>query len=69
VNDLLIFITVFKENGFRMAAKQPDLSPSIVSESITTLEQNAGVPLSIRTTCSVTPTEAGRTLADLLPLC
>ncbi|WP_312056623.1 LysR family transcriptional regulator [Pantoea brenneri] len=52
-----------------MAAKQPDLSPSIVSESITTLEQNAGVPLSIRTTCSVTPTEAGRTLADLLPLC
>lgn len=63
MDDLSIFIIVFKENGFRMAAKQLGLLPSTVSEKITALEQSPGVPLFIRTTRSVTPTEAGRNLA------
>ena len=64
MDDLAVFLTVFKENGFRLAAKKLGLSPSTVSERITALELSLGVPLFIRTTRSVTPTEAGRTLAE-----
>lgn len=64
MDDLSIFITVLKECGFRVAAKKLGLSPSTVSERITALEMSLGVPLFIRTTRSVTPTEAGQTLAE-----
>ncbi|QCR38454.1 LysR family transcriptional regulator [Nissabacter sp. SGAir0207] len=63
MDDLSVFLAVFTENSFRMAAKKLGLSPSTVSEKITALESSLGVPLFIRTTRSVTPTEAGRTLA------
>lgn len=64
MDDLAVFLAVFKDKGFRIAAKKLGLSPSTVSERITALEVRLGVPLFIRTTRSVMPTEAGRTLAE-----
>jgi DNA-binding transcriptional LysR family regulator len=64
--DLSIFLAVFNTGGFRSAARQLGLSPSSVSEKITLLEKRLGVPLLIRTTRSVMPTEAGRNLAARL---
>jgi len=65
-DDLLIFLAVCNAGGFRTAATQLGLSPSTVSETITRIETQLGVPLLARTTRSVMPTEAGRTLADRL---
>ncbi|MEN4668712.1 LysR family transcriptional regulator [Pantoea agglomerans] len=64
MDDVAIFLAVFRGQGFRAAAKTLGLAPSTVSERITALEVSLGVPLFIRTTRSVTPTEAGRMLAD-----
>lgn len=64
LDDLSIFLTVFRENGFRAAAKRLGLSPSTVSERISALESGLGVPLLIRTTRSVVATAAGRELAE-----
>jgi DNA-binding transcriptional LysR family regulator len=63
-DDLSVFIAVCRAGGFRSAAKQLGLSPSHVSETITRVEAQLGVPLLSRTTRSVMPTEAGRQLAD-----
>jgi len=64
LDDLSIFLAVCKAGGFRAAAKQLGLSPSHVSETLTRIEAQLGVPLLSRTTRSVMPTEAGRELAD-----
>ena len=64
LDDLSIFLAVCETAGFRTAAKRLGLSPSTVSEKIAQLETELGVPLLIRTTRSVMPTEAGRTLAN-----
>ncbi|WP_268796490.1 LysR family transcriptional regulator [Pseudomonas huanghezhanensis] len=64
LDDLSIFLAVFRENGFRAAAKRLGLSPSTVSERISALESGLGVPLLIRTTRSVVATAAGRELAE-----
>lgn len=64
MDDVSIFLAVFRCEGFRAAAKILGLAPSTVSERITALEVSLGVPLFIRTTRSVTPTQAGRMLAD-----
>jgi DNA-binding transcriptional LysR family regulator len=62
--DLLpVFLAVVDAGGFRAAGKRLRLSPSTVSERIAHLEAQLGVPLLIRTTRSVMPTETGRTLA------
>jgi DNA-binding transcriptional LysR family regulator len=62
--DLLsVFLAVLDTGGFRAAAQRLRLSPSTVSERIAQLEAQLGVPLLIRTTRSVMPTETGRTLA------
>lgn len=64
MENLQVFLTVFKERSFRTAAKQLGLSPSTVSEKVSMLERSLGVPLFIRTTRSVTATEAGQALAE-----
>jgi DNA-binding transcriptional LysR family regulator len=65
-DDLSILLTVCELNGFRAAAKRLGLSPSTVSEKIALLETRIGVPLLVRTTRSVRPTEAGSVLVDRL---
>ena len=66
LDDLSMFLAVCEARGFRAAAKRLGLSPSTVSERITQLEAQVGVPLLVRTTRSVMPTEAGQTLARRL---
>jgi DNA-binding transcriptional LysR family regulator len=65
-DDLSILLAVCELNGFRAAAKRLGLSPSTVSEKIALLETRIGVPLLVRTTRSVRPTEAGSVLVDRL---
>ena len=66
LDDLSIFLAVLEARGFRTASKHLGLSPSTVSEKITLLEAQLGVPLLVRTTRSVMPTEAGQVLANRL---
>jgi len=64
LDDLATFIAVCEAKGFRAAAKRLGLSPSTVSEKIAQFETRLGVPLLIRTTRSVAPTDAGRALVE-----
>lgn len=66
LDDLSIFVAVLEARGFRAASKRLGLSPSTVSEKIARLEVQVGVPLLIRTTRSIMPTEAGQALASRL---
>jgi DNA-binding transcriptional LysR family regulator len=66
LNDLSIFLAVCRAGGFRSAARQLRLSPAHVSETVSRLEGQLGVPLFTRTTRSVTTTAAGRQLAERL---
>lgn len=66
LDDLSILLAVLEAGGFRAASKRLGLSPSTVSETIARLEARLGVPLLLRTTRSVMPTEAGRALAGRL---
>lgn len=66
LDDLSVFVAVCKANGFRAAAKQLGLSPSYVSDTITRIEKQLGLPLLTRNTRSVMPTEAGRLLETRL---
>jgi DNA-binding transcriptional LysR family regulator len=69
LNDLTAFVTVAAHLNFRRAADELGLSPSSLSHTMRTLEQNLGVRLLNRTTRSVQPTEAGaRLLARLQPV-
>jgi len=69
LDDLSVFIAVCDAKGFRAAAKRLGVAPSNVSDTITRLEKQLGLPLLTRNTRSVTPTEAGRELeARLSPL-
>ena len=63
LNDLAVFMAVFEGKGFRAAALRLGVSPSHVSNTITRVEAHLGVPLFVRSTRSVRPTEAGRELA------
>lgn len=65
-DDLRVFLTVVEVGGFRVAARRLGLSPSTVSETVSRLEAQLGVPLLARTTRSVAPTEAGGVLATRL---
>jgi DNA-binding transcriptional LysR family regulator len=64
LDELSIFLAVCKAGGFRAAAKLLGLSASHVSETVTRIEAQLGVPLLSRTTRSVMPTAAGRELAE-----
>lgn len=65
-DDLRVFLAVVEAAGFRVAARRLGLSPSTVSETISRLEAQIGVPLLARTTRSVVPTEAGSAFAARL---
>lgn len=67
-NDLACFAVVAKERSFTKAAAQLGVSQSALSQSMRALEARLGLQLLIRTTRSVSPTEAGaRLLASITP--
>ncbi|WP_417492179.1 LysR family transcriptional regulator [Maricaulis sp.] len=63
-NDLMVFLTVLNEGGFRAAAKRLGVAPSNISTTVSRVEAQLGLPLLLRTTRSVRATEQGRALAD-----
>lgn len=69
-NEILAFIAVAKEGSFTKAAAKLGVSQSALSQTIRTLEQRLDLRLLVRTTRSVSPTEAGehmlRTVAPRL---
>jgi DNA-binding transcriptional LysR family regulator len=65
-NELTAFLCVAEEQSFRRAAERLGMSPSALSHTIRALEQRLGARLLNRTTRSVAPTEAGKTLFDRL---
>jgi DNA-binding transcriptional LysR family regulator len=64
--DLSTFALVVQHKGFRQAARASGLSASALSESMRRLEGQLGMRLLLRTTRSVTPTEAGALLLSRL---
>lgn len=62
LGDLSAFVAVARAGGFREAARIKDGSASGLSEAVRRLETRLGVRLLNRTTRSVVPTEAGRSL-------
>ncbi|MDY7548321.1 LysR substrate-binding domain-containing protein [Glaciimonas sp. CA11.2] len=60
--DLATFALVAQHKGFRQAARASEQSASTLSEAIRRLENQLGIRLLLRTTRSVTPTEAGALL-------
>lgn len=68
LNDLQAFVTVAQERSFTRAAAVLGISRSALSHTLLGLEERLGVRLLIRTTRSVSPTDAGnRLLAVLAP--
>mgnify|MGYP002190641991 FL=1 len=68
LNDLQAFATVAHERSFTRAAAILGVSRSALSHTLLALEARLGVRLLIRTTRSVSPTDAGnRLLAVLAP--
>jgi DNA-binding transcriptional LysR family regulator len=66
LSDLSTFALVVQHRGFRQAARASGQSASAVSESVRRLENQLGIRLLLRTTRSVTPTEAGALLLSRL---
>lgn len=67
-NNLAAFVAVAEKRSFTKAAAGLGISPSALSQTIRALEERLGVRLLIRTTRSVSTTEAGeRLLATLAP--
>ena len=64
--DLDAFVAVARARGFRSAAQARGASASGLSEAVRRLEAVLGVRLLNRTTRSVTPTEAGKSLLERL---
>jgi DNA-binding transcriptional LysR family regulator len=62
VTDLLAFLAVARERSFTRAAAQLGVSQSALSHTIRGLEERLGIRLLMRTTRSVSPTEAGERL-------
>ncbi|MDU6442984.1 MAG: LysR family transcriptional regulator, partial [Pantoea sp.] len=66
LNDLRAFHLVAREKNFTRAAAQLGMSRSGLSHAITALEARLGVRLLTRTTRSVSLTEAGARLYNML---
>ena len=68
LNALAVFALVAEERSFRAAADRLGVTRSAVSQSIRRLEENLGIALVLRTTRSVSLTEAGERLhAEIAP--
>ena len=66
LGDLNAFVTVARAGGFREGARAGGGSASGLSEAVRRLEGKLGVRLFNRTTRSVVPTDAGRSLLERL---
>src|SRR3954462_12601301 len=66
LNDLHAFLAVARAKGFRDGARARGSSASGLSEAVRRLEAQLGVRLLNRTTRSVMPTEAGKSLLERL---
>jgi DNA-binding transcriptional LysR family regulator len=64
LNDLVALLTVARERSFTRAAIRLGVSQSSLSRTVTSLETKLGMLLLIRTTRSVSTTEAGQRLLD-----
>ena len=62
--DIVAFITVARARSFTRAAAELGVSQSALSHTIRNLEERLGLRLLIRTTRSVSPTEAGERLLE-----
>lgn len=62
LGDLSAFVAVARAGGFREAARLQDASASGLSDAVRRLETRLGVRLLNRTTRSVMPTDAGKSL-------
>ena len=62
IADLVAFLAIARERSFTRAAAQLGVSPSALSHTIRKLEERLGVRLLLRTTRSVSTTEAGERL-------
>ncbi|KQM38828.1 LysR family transcriptional regulator [Sphingomonas sp. Leaf10] len=68
-DDLLVFLAVLREGGFRAAAQRLGIAASRVSTTVSRLERKLGTPLMLRTTRSIRATEQGEALAErIIPL-
>ncbi|HSH71690.1 MAG TPA: LysR family transcriptional regulator [Methylophilaceae bacterium] len=68
-NDLQAFIAVARDQSFTKAAVKLGVTPSALSHTIRTLEENLGVRLLARTTRNVSTTDAGeRLMRSIAPL-
>ena len=61
-NDLLAFVAVAREGSFTRAAAKLGVSQSALSQTVRALEERLGLRLLVRTTRSVSATEAGEQL-------
>lgn len=66
LNDMLAFMAVAEERSFTRAAAKLGTSQSTLSHTVKQLEQRLGLRLLMRTTRSVSPTEAGERLLRVL---
>jgi DNA-binding transcriptional LysR family regulator len=66
LDDLTAFVTVVRAGGFREAGRVSGMSASGLSDAIRRLEARLGARLLHRTTRSISPTEAGASLAHRL---
>ncbi|MNB82586.1 HTH-type transcriptional regulator DmlR [compost metagenome] len=64
LNNLVALLTVARERSFTRAAAQLGVSQSSLSRTVTALETKLGMLLLIRTTRSVSTTDAGQRLLD-----
>lgn len=64
LNHLVALLTVARERSFTKAAAKLGIPQSSLSRIVTTLETRLGMLLLMRTTRSVSPTEAGQRLLD-----
>ena len=60
--DLILFITIVEKKSFTGAAKEFDMTKSIVSKRFSRLEKNLNVQLLRRSTRKLSLTEAGQML-------